>query len=84
MKEQATLFSTGFVQVLLVAINTWQIAHGKWLGCMIVGFLISYVWSWNVKKVAFGTHSDRLIYAGGAGLGILAGLSLAALFYEHL
>jgi hypothetical protein len=84
MNDKLALFGTGCIQVLLVAINTWQIAHGKWFGCMVVGFLISYVWTWNVKKVAFGTHGDRLIYAGGAALGTIAGLAIATFFYETL
>lgn len=75
------LFLTGFVQVLLVGVNTWQIAHEKWAGAFIVGFLISYVWSWNVKKVAFGSHTARIVYALGAGLGTLVGLGLARWIY---
>lgn len=82
MKESVKLFATGFTQVLLVAINTFQIAHEKWLGCIIVGFLISYIWTWNVKKVAFGTHLDRVIYAGGASAGTIAGLLLSIWFYR--
>jgi ABC-type Fe3+ transport system permease subunit len=81
-KEQVKLFITGFAQVLLVAINTYQLAHEKWLGCAIVGFLISYVWTWNVKKIAFGSHTDRLLYAGGAMCGTVAGLALSLWFYK--
>lgn len=84
MRERLTLFTTGFVQVLLVGVNTWQIAHNKWLGCFVVGFMISYIWTWNVKKIAFGTHGDRLLYAGGAAIGSICGLALATAFYEHL
>ena len=84
MTDQTKLFFTGFVQVLLVAINTWQVAHAKWIGVTIVGFLISYVWTWNVKKVAFGTHRDRVIYALGASLGTVCGLAVAMLWYEGL
>jgi hypothetical protein len=75
---------TGFIQVALVGINTWQIAHSKWLGCAVVGFLISYVWTWNVKKVAFGTHTDRLVYASGAAMGTIAGLGIALVLYTYL
>lgn len=68
--------------MLLVGLNTWQIAHGKYAGAFVVGFLISYVWTWNVKKVAFGTHRDRIVYALGAGIGTLLGLGIASLIYE--
>ncbi|MBX3288344.1 MAG: hypothetical protein KF855_03270 [Acidobacteria bacterium] len=82
MKDNAALFGTGFIQVLLVCVNTWQIAHAKWLGVFVVGFLISYVWTWNVKKVAFGGQKDRFIYALGAAVGAVAGLMIAVRFYD--
>jgi hypothetical protein len=84
MNASLQLFLTGFIQVALVGINTWQIAHSKWLGCAVVGFLISYVWTWNVKKVAFGTHTDRLVYASGAAMGTIAGLGIALVLYTYL
>lgn len=82
MKPNLSLFITGFIQVILVAINTYQIANKKYIGILVVGFLISLVWSWNVKKVAFGSNMDRFIYATGAGIGSLVGVLLAILFYE--
>lgn len=80
-KELASLFSTGFLQVVLVAINTYQIANNKLLGALVVGFLISFVWSLNVKRVAFGSTIDRIVYASGAGIGSAAGLLVANAFY---
>lgn len=79
--DRTLLFTTGFVQVLLVALNTWQIANDHLVGAVIVGFLISLTWTFNVKRIAFGTHADRFIYAGGAALGTLSGLLLAKAIY---
>lgn len=66
---------TGFVQVYFVSVNTYFLAHEMYAGVLIAAFIISLVWSFNVKKVAFGTWTDRLMYAGGAavtfGLAIL-------------
>lgn len=73
---------TGFIQVFLVSINTYQIAHKHYLGVFVVGVAISIVWAWNVKKIAFGTWYDRLFYALGAGIGSLCGLLLSILIYE--
>lgn len=78
-----SLFGTGVIQVLLVGINTWQIAHEKWVGAFIVGFCISYVWAWNIRRMAFGSHVDRAIYAFGAAVGTVAGLFIAHLIYEY-
>jgi hypothetical protein len=75
------LFGSGLIQVLLVGLNTYQIAHEKWIGAFIVGFLISFVWTFNVKKIAFGTMTDRIIYASGAAFGTTLGLIIAQIIY---
>jgi hypothetical protein len=74
MKDKISLFITGFSQVFFVAINTVFLANQNYLGVCIAAFMISMIWSFNVKKVAFGTNSDRVVYALGATCGSLAGL----------
>lgn len=64
--EKLRLPLTGFVQVYFVSVNTYFLAHEIYAGVLIAAFIISLVWSFNVKKVAFGTWPDRLMYAGGA------------------
>lgn len=71
------LFITGFLQVFFVAINTYFIANKMLFGTAMAGFTISFIWSFNVKKVAFGTTKDRIIYALGAGFGSLIGLCVS-------
>lgn len=53
-----TLFITGFMQVFLVVLNTYFIGKEFIIGIIICGFLISYIWSHNVKKVAFGSEFE--------------------------
>jgi hypothetical protein len=77
------LFTTGFTQVFFVAINTFFISKSIYGGVFICGFLISFIWSWNVKKVAFGTLQDRLWYSFGAGFGSLAGLIISVEVFKH-
>jgi len=81
MKTSISLFLTGFLQVVLVSINTWQIANKKYMGALIIGFLISFVWSFNVKKIAFGSMVDRISYASGAMCGTVSGILIASLIY---
>ncbi len=69
-----SLFSTGFIQVYFVAVNTYFIANEMYLGVLIAAFIISLIWSFNVKKVAFGSTTDRVVYAFGATCGSLVGL----------
>lgn len=73
------LFFTGFLQVFLVVINTWLITQKSFLGVFFVGFGISYIWSGNVKKVAFGGQKDRIIYSLGAATGGVTGLTLGVI-----
>ena len=78
------LFFAGFLQVFLVACNTYFIAHRNLYGAAIAGFLISFVWSGNVKKVALGTMQDRVKYSLGAGTGSLLGLFLSDLITKFI
>jgi len=83
-KESLKLLLTGFVQVALVSCNTYQIAHKQWVGIFVVGFLISLVWSWNIRRVCFGSFMDRLLYCSGAAIGSVMGCLAADLWYTHL
>lgn len=78
------LFLTGFVQVFLVAVNTWLISRSAYVGVFVVSTLISFVWSWNVKKIAFWRMRERLAYALGAGVGATCGLALAELIGKEV
>lgn len=84
MKEKLSLAFTGFIQVYFVANSTYFIANKIYLGAFIVGFLISLIWSYNIKKVAFGTNADRLVYSFGAALGSVTGLLTSSFIVEIL
>lgn len=77
-----SLFLTGFLQVFLVTVQTYFISKVFAPGVFVVGFMISFVWTWNVKKVAFGTRADRVIYSLGAACGALIGLVSSQLIYQ--
>jgi hypothetical protein len=82
MKDKIKLFITGFVQVFFVAINTYFLSKEFYIGVFICGTIISFIWSWNVKKIAFGSFRDRIAYAFGAGCGSLVGLITSVLFFK--
>jgi hypothetical protein len=79
MKNSLQLFLTGFVQVFFVAINTYFLSKEVYLGVAFASFAISMVWSFNIKKLAFGSKTDRVIYALGATLGSVMGLFTSTL-----
>jgi len=76
------LFITGFIQVFFVAINTYFLSKEFYLGVFICGVIISLIWSWNVKKIAFGSLRERILYSLGAGFGSLFGLIVSILFFK--
>ena len=73
----AALFATGFLQVIFVAANTVFITQFQLVHATITSFLISMIWTFNVKRIAFGGMADRYAYASGAALGCLAGILAA-------
>lgn len=71
------LFLTAFLQVFLVAANTLFISKVFYIGIAIAGFLISFFWTYNVKRISIGSLSDRLYYCFGAMSGGLLGVFIA-------
>jgi hypothetical protein len=77
MRQYLVIFATGFAQVLLVSANTYFISRTAWVGIATCGFGISYLWTFNVRKVAIGTRTGQFVYSTGAMLGGLTGVMLA-------
>lgn len=75
--QRVELFLTALMQVAFVAMNITFISKGLILYMVVTGFLISLIWTFNVKKVAFGDYWDRLAYALGAATGTLIGYELS-------
>ena len=80
MNKRVRLFVTGLLQVYLVAINTVFLSHYFYLGVGIVGFLISFVWCFNIGRIVVGDLYDKVIYSVAAGIGSLLGLLTTTLF----
>ena len=63
------LFLTSFFQVFFVSANIYMISHNIDIGILICSFIVSYLWSLNVKKISISENKDRLIYSSGAMFG---------------
>jgi hypothetical protein len=72
------LWLRGFVQVSLVACQTTQIAHGKYDGAFVVGWLISFVWWWNSSARREDVTGAGAVYALGAACGTVIGMWVGA------
>lgn len=73
------LFLTSFLQVFFVSANTYFLASINWIGVAVCGWVISFLWTSNVRKVSTGNMTDRLVYSTGAMLGGLFGLLMATM-----
>ena len=74
---RARLALTGFLQVIFVAMNTVYIMRSAWVAMIVTSFCISFLWSGNVRRIAFGDMLDRIVYAIGAALGCGVGVLVA-------
>lgn len=75
-----SLFITAFFQIMFVAMNTIFIANTNLIGVIISSFIISMIWTLNVKKAVFGTLYDRISYALGATFGSVLGMYISIQF----
>jgi len=71
------LFTTVFLQVFLVAANTLFIARLFYPGILVASFMISFFWTYNVKRISIGNFKDRMYYCSGAMLGGVSGVMFA-------
>lgn len=77
-QQLASLAGTGALQVMFVAANTVFISRHDLLAAFATSFMISLIWTFNVKRVAFGDNYDRVAYASGAAIGCAVGMSAAS------
>lgn len=84
VKSKIHLFLTALFQVTFVAANVTFIAKALMVPMIITGFMISLIWTLNVKKVAFGDWWDRVTYASGAALGTWVGFVASHLIIKIL
>jgi len=76
------LFITAFLQVTFVSMNVVFISKSMIIPMMLTGFIISFIWTLNVRQVAFGTFRDRIIYATGAMTGTYFGFELSHIILQ--
>ena len=83
LNAKVKLFISAMTHVALVAMNMVFLTSHNIVMLGVTGFLISLIWTFNVKKVAFGTWMDRIVYSCGACTGTLSGYYLAT-YLTHL
>ncbi|WP_342088030.1 hypothetical protein [Dyadobacter sp. OTU695] len=76
LKENWKPFSTAFLQVMFVCSNTVMVAKENYAGIVTCSFLISLLWTMNVRA-ALGSWQSRLFYCAGASLGAIVGVFIS-------
>ena len=64
-------------QIAAVAANTVFLASDAIAAAAVTSYLISYLWTRNVRRIAAATEFDRHVYAGSCMIGAAAGWALA-------
>lgn len=77
MKHLSLAF-TGFVQVFFVSVSTYMVSKEIYTGVYLSSFAISLLWTHNVKRIAFGNLTDKLVYSTGAAFGAASGVACSA------
>jgi len=67
-------FSTGFLYIFFLAINTVFLGKSNYWGAFTVSIIIGYLWTGNVKRVHISTEKERMFYCIGSGFGAIVGL----------
>lgn len=82
MVDSLRVMGRGFAIVVLVSMNTYQIAHAHYLGAFVIGSAISVCWWMNARTSA---RSDvphgALLYGLGAGMGTVTGMAVMRVLY---
>lgn len=73
-KNSLHLFFTGYIQVFFVSLNFCFLVNRVYIGVLLASFMISFIWSFNVKRIVFGSTSDRIFYSLGASIGSISGI----------
>ena len=68
------VFIVAYIQILLIAVNTINVAYGKLVPAMITSLLIGVAWCVGVTGVAHGKLKEKIAYCIGGSLGCGSGI----------
>jgi len=71
------IFIFAYIQILLIATNTINVANGKLLEAMITSLLIGVAWCVGVTGVASGGLKQKIAYCVGGSLGCGSGIIIS-------
>jgi hypothetical protein len=69
-----SIFFSSLLQIFFVSVNTILISKELIIQAGICGFLLSLVWTFNIRRIGLASWSERISYCLGAGLGTSGGI----------
>jgi hypothetical protein len=72
------IFTFAYIQILLIATNTINVANGKLVEAMITSLLIGVAWCVGVTGVAHGNLKQKIAYCVGGSLGCGSGIVVSS------
>jgi hypothetical protein len=65
--------------ILFATLSTWFTAHDHYVSAIATGFVLSLLWTMNIKQIAMGKWRERFIHAFGGVFGTASAFVLANL-----
>ena len=65
---------TSFLMVYFISVNVYCISQQNYTLAFISSFWVNYLWTVNVKRIAFGGSRDKIIYAVCTSIGCVLGI----------
>lgn len=69
-----SIFFSSLLQIFFVSVNTILISKELIIQAGICGFLLSLVWTFNIRRIGLASWGERISYCLGAGLGTSGGI----------
>jgi len=81
-KHLFSIFFSSLLQIFFVSVNTILISREMLIQAGVCGFLLSLVWTFNIRRITIASWGERISYCLGAGIGTSSGIMFIKLIRE--
>lgn len=79
-----SIFFSSLLQIFFVSVNTIMISKELVIQAGICGFLLSLIWTFNIRRIGLASWGERISYCLGAGIGTSSGIIFIKTLREML
>ena len=73
-KHLVSIFLSSLLQIFFVSVNTILISKEMVIQAGVCGFLLSFVWTFNIRRITIASWGERISYCLGAAVGTSSGI----------